>query len=84
VLLVFNEEVRVPLTRRLGVVGFVDAGNTFTGLDTVNLSGLKLGIGSGVRFDTPVAVLRFDVGVPLPRPVDSPRARWYVSVGQAF
>jgi translocation and assembly module TamA len=84
VLLVFNEEVRVPLTRRFGVVGFVDAGNTFTGLDTVTLSGLKVGVGSGLRFDTPVALLRFDVGVPLPRLAASPRLRWYVSVGQAF
>ena len=84
VLLVLNEEVRVPLTRRFGIVGFFDAGNTFTGLDTINFSGLKVGVGSGVRVDTPVAVFRFDVGMPLPRPADSPRARWYVSIGQAF
>jgi translocation and assembly module TamA len=84
VLLVINEEVRVPLTRRFGLVGFFDAGNTFTGLDTVTFGGLKVGVGSGVRIDTPVAVLRFDVGLPLPRPPGGPRARWYLSIGQAF
>jgi outer membrane protein assembly factor BamA len=84
VLLVLNQEARVPLTRRLGVVGFVDAGNTFTGLDTFSLGGLKLGVGGGVRLDTPVAVLRLDIGIPLPRQPAGPRARWYASIGQAF
>jgi translocation and assembly module TamA len=83
-LLVLNQEVRVPLTRRLGIVGFVDAGNTFTSLGAVSLAGLEVGAGGGVRLDTPVAVLRLDVGLPLPRPPAGPRARWYVSIGQAF
>jgi translocation and assembly module TamA len=72
------------LTRRFGVVGFVDAGNTFKGLDTVTLGGIAFAAGAGVRLDTPVAVLRFDVGMPLPRPPGGPRTRWYLSVGQAF
>jgi translocation and assembly module TamA len=84
VLLVFNEEIRVPITRRLGVVAFVDAGNTFTGLDTLTPGGLEVGAGGGLRVDTPLAVLRLDVAAPLPRPPGSPRARWYVSIGQAF
>jgi translocation and assembly module TamA len=84
VLLVFNEEIRVPITRRLGVVGFVDAGNTFTGLDTLTPGGLEVGAGGGLRVDTPLAVLRLDIAAPLPRPPGGPRARWYVSIGQAF
>jgi outer membrane translocation and assembly module TamA len=84
VLLVLNQEVRVPLTRRIGVVGFVDAGNTFEGLDTLDFAGLEVGTGGGVRLDTPVAVLRVDVGFPVPRPLGSPRFRWYFSLGQAF
>jgi translocation and assembly module TamA len=84
VLLVLNQEVRVALTRRLGVVGFVDAGDTFEGLDALHLGGLEIGTGGGVRLDTPVAVLRLDVGVPLPRPEGGPRVRWYLSLGQAF
>jgi outer membrane protein assembly factor BamA/autotransporter translocation and assembly factor TamB len=84
VLLVFNEELRIPVTKRFGVVTFADAGNTFEGLDQVAARALKLGIGSGLRVDTPVAVLRFDVGLPVPRPQGSPWARWYLSIGQAF
>jgi outer membrane translocation and assembly module TamA len=84
VLLVINEEVRVPVTRRLGIVGFVDAGNTFTGPDTFSFLGLKVGTGAGVRFETAVAVLRLDMGLPLPPPPGSPRVRWHLSIGQAF
>jgi outer membrane translocation and assembly module TamA len=29
-------------------------------------------------------VLRFDVGFPVPRLTGQPRARWYLSLGQAF
>jgi translocation and assembly module TamA len=95
VLLVLNEEIRVPfaalqsfraspILRRLGVVAFVDAGNTFTGLDTLGFGGLKVGTGAGVRLDTPVAVVRFDLARPLWRPAGSPSMRWYLSIGQAF
>jgi outer membrane protein assembly complex protein YaeT len=84
VLVVINQEVRVPLYKRIGVVGFFDAGNTFTGLDTLSLSGLKVGIGAGVRFDTPVAVLRLDVGFPVPALPAGPRGRLHFSIGQAF
>jgi translocation and assembly module TamA len=83
-LLVLNQEVRARAARRLGVVGFIDAGNTFAGLDAVRLGGLEVGVGAGVRVDTPVAVLRLDVARPLPRQPGGPRFRWYVSIGQAF
>jgi translocation and assembly module TamA len=84
VLFVLNQELRVPLTRRVGVVGFVDAGNTFRGLDSFDLGGLKVGVGSGLRLDTPVAVLRVDVAAAVPGLAGGPRARWYFSLGQAF
>ena len=84
-LLVLNQEVRVPVTPRFGVVAFVDAGNTFTDLAAVALRGLKVGVGAGLRLDTSVAVLRLNVALPVPRlPRASPRAQWYTSIGQAF
>jgi outer membrane translocation and assembly module TamA len=84
VLLVMNQEVRVPVWRRIGAVGFFDAGNTFKDFSALDLGALKVGAGAGVRFETPVAVLRFDVGFPVPRLLGQPRARWYISIGQAF
>ena len=44
-----------------GVV-FVDAGNIFAKGEDWN--GLKVGYGFGLRFDTPVGLLRGDVGFP--------------------
>jgi translocation and assembly module TamA len=84
VLLVLNQEVRVPIWRRLGAVSFVDLGNTFEELDALRLRSLKAGVGAGLRFESPVAVLRLDVGLPLPPLEGQPRARWYLSLGHAF
>jgi len=67
VLLVLNEEVRFPIYRWFGGVAFVDAGNTFEGLQQFSLSGLKVGMGVGLRLNTPVLVIRLDVGFPIPR-----------------
>ena len=79
-----NQEIRLPLTRRFGAVGFIDAGNTFAGLDTFSLGELKVGAGGGLRVDTPVAVLRIDLAFPLPQTQGMPARRWYFSIGQAF
>jgi outer membrane protein assembly complex protein YaeT len=84
VLLVLNQEVRIPIKGRFGMVGFFDAGNTFTGLDTLSFGGLKVGAGLGVRLDTPFAVLRLDAGFPVPSLPAGPRARFHFSIGQAF
>jgi outer membrane translocation and assembly module TamA len=50
-------------------VAFIDAGNIFgkdeSGADEpFSLKELKVGYGVGVRFDTPVGLLRADVGFP--------------------
>ena len=84
VLLVLNEEVRFPIYRWFGGAVFLDAGNTFSGLDTLSLSGLEVGTGFGLRLNTPVAVIRVDLGFPVPRPQPGPLARWYFAIGQAF
>jgi outer membrane protein assembly factor BamA len=84
VMLVLNEEVRFPIYRWLGAVAFVDWGNAFEGFDTFRWSDLKLGTGIGLRLNTPVIVVRLDVGFPVPRPANEPLARWYFGIGHAF
>jgi translocation and assembly module TamA len=84
VLLVINEEVRVPIYRWFGAAAFVDLGNTFEGLDTFAWGDLALGTGLGLRINTPVFVVRLDAGFPVPRETGGPRVRWYFSIGQAF
>lgn len=64
---VLNQELRFPLYRWIRGVGFVDAGNVFTRVDELSLGSLKVGTGFGLRFATPLGLLRLDLATPLPR-----------------
>lgn len=67
----------------VGVVPFVDAG-TVGPSATPTLSGLRLGAGLGLRYQTNFGPIRIDVGTPInPRPGDS-RLGVYIALGQAF
>ena len=81
---VFNQEVRFPLWSRFGGVGFLDAGNVFPTVRDVSFRALKVGIGLGLRAETPVGLFRVDVGFPLSRAEDDPVTRWFFSLGQTF
>ena len=83
-LLVFNQEVRFPIYRWIRGVGFLDAGNAFPFVTDVRVSELKVGVGVGLRLNTPLAMFRIDFGVPVPRPANTPRGRWYFSLGHVF
>ncbi|NMN88346.1 BamA/TamA family outer membrane protein [Novosphingobium sp. SG916] len=67
----------------VGLVPFVDAG-TVGPTATPTLSGLRLGAGLGLRYQTNFGPIRIDVGTPInPRPGDS-RLGVYIALGQAF
>jgi outer membrane protein insertion porin family len=83
-LLVLNQEARVHVWKWIGAVGFVDAGNAFAEPSEISLKDLKVGIGAGLRLDTPFVLLRLDYGIPVPRPEGSPFGRWYFSLGHVF
>ena len=83
-LMILNQEVRFPLYRWVNGVTFIDAGNIFAKGE--DWSGLKVGYGFGLRFDTPVGLLRGDVGFPgstLPN-ASNRSARWYFGFGHIF
>ena len=82
-LVVFNEEVRVPIAGRFSGVFFADAGNTFAARTSVTLADLKVGVGFGLRIKTPLAPIRIDLGYPLPGGHGSV-VRWHFSIGQMF
>jgi outer membrane protein assembly factor BamA len=84
VLLVLNQELRVPLWSWLGAVAFVDAGNAFREWQDFSFGGLKVGLGTGLRLVAPFGVVRLDLGFPYPRPENYPQALWYFSFGHAF
>jgi translocation and assembly module TamA len=60
-LLVASSEVEHYFTRNWGMAAFLDAGNAFTGTDYRP----KLGAGLGVRWLSPVGMIRVDLGTPI-------------------
>ena len=87
-----SAEVRVPLGAKLSAVAFVDAGSVGRNPWHLDPGGFRAAVGPGVRYDTPIGPVRFDVGYQL-NPIPGllvkgePEARhWraHVSIGQAF
>jgi outer membrane protein insertion porin family/translocation and assembly module TamA len=85
-------ELRAPLWRKLGGVIFVDAGNVWTDPWNVDLGDLRVDVGPGLRYDTPIGPLRVDLGYqlnPIPGLLvngepQARRFRFHFSIGQAF
>jgi len=84
VLAVFNEELRIPVWRWFGSVVFVDVGNTFPRRADVALDGLLVGVGAGMRLNSPFGIIRLDYGVPVREPNARQKAIWYFGFGHAF
>jgi len=78
-------ELRLKISDRIGVVGFLDGGNAFASPEPDFSQGLLWGTGVGLRYYSPVGPFRLDVGFPLDRrPGLDDRFQVYVSLGQAF
>lgn len=60
-LLVGSAEVEHYFTRNWGIAAFVDAGNAFDGFDYRP----KVGTGLGLRWRSPVGLIRVDLGTPI-------------------
>ncbi len=88
----FSEELRASLHGNIGGVLFLDAGNVWSDSWGIRLRDLRYAVGPGLRYQTPVGPIRFDLGWQL-KPIDGllvngqeQRRRWRVhfSIGQAF
>ena len=76
-------ELRYRVSDRIGLVGFVDAGNAYSSI-LPSFGGLKVGVGGGLRYLTPVGPIRLDLAVPLQPQAGDPAVAVYVGIGQAF
>ena len=91
-LFALSEELRAGIRGNFGAVLFFDGGYVWSGWNTIDLNDLRYDIGPGLRYQTPVGPIRFDLGYQL-NPIDglvvngSPQQRrWRIhfSIGQAF
>lgn len=80
---VLNQELRYHHHSGLGAAVFFDAGNVFRSAGEITLE-LRHSLGAGLRYASPVGLLRLDVGFPLGREPGEPSHRVFVSLGQAF
>jgi outer membrane protein insertion porin family len=85
-------ELRLAVRGPLGMVAFVDAGNVWSNNWDANLGDLRRDAGLGLRYGTPIGLVRADLGVQL-NPIDGllingkPELRhWrvHLSIGQSF
>jgi outer membrane protein insertion porin family len=83
-LVIFNAELRAPVSGGLAVVGFLDTGNVFARTKDVDLAELRSALGGGVRYKSPFGPVRFDLGFKVGRQPGEGLTAWFVSFGQAF
>lgn len=77
-------EARFRFTKTWGGVVFIEGGNAFRDLTPDFGDPFRWGVGVGVRYKSPVGLLRLDLATPLnPRTGDS-FIQLYISIGQAF
>ena len=77
-------ELRFPVIGELGGVFFVDFGQVFEASLDYHLQELRYAVGPGVRYNTPIGPVRFDVGFIVDRRPDEPFGRIELSILQAF
>jgi outer membrane protein insertion porin family len=88
-----NAEYRFPIFSSVGGAFFVDAGNVFADT-TIRFGDLRYGVGTGVRYLSPVGPIRFDIGYKLKRqiigfdennnPISERPFAYFITLGYAF
>ena len=77
-------ELRFAVIGELGGVFFVDFGQVFEASLDYHLDELRYAVGPGLRYNTPIGPIRFDVGFIVDRRPDEPFGRIELSILQAF
>jgi outer membrane protein assembly complex protein YaeT len=92
-LVIFNFELRFPLSRRWRLVPFYDLGNVFRRVADINFAGMTNSVGLGLRFNTPIGPVGVDYGYLLDPPffiiasgatLRQPRSAFHIRIGQSF
>lgn len=78
-----STELRVGVTRSIGVVGFVDAGHIGDGELPGQDGDWHAGAGLGLRYETGIGPIRVDLGAPVSGDTGD-GVQVYIGIGQAF
>lgn len=86
-LFIFNSEARFPLPIRSGLGGvvFYDGGNVYSNINVRQFADdFTHSVGVGIRYQTPVGPVRFDVGYRLTSVPGVRADQYFVTLGQSF
>jgi outer membrane protein insertion porin family len=83
-LVIVNQELRWRHPLGIGLAAFYDVGNAYDGIDELTSLKLRHSLGAGLRYDSPVGLLRVDFGFPLTKRPSDRSFQWFFSLGQAF
>ncbi|HEY8459399.1 MAG TPA: BamA/TamA family outer membrane protein, partial [Blastocatellia bacterium] len=92
-LVIFNFELRFPLSRRWRLVPFYDLGNVFRRIGDISFAGMTNSVGLGLRFNTPIGPVGADYGYLIDPPffitasgatLRQPRRAFHIRIGQSF
>ena len=76
-------ELRQRFGTNFGAAAFIDAGQVSTKIKFVP-DALRVGVGAGIRYYTPIGPIRFDVAVPASRRAGDDAFEIYIGLGQTF
>jgi translocation and assembly module TamA len=76
-------ELRQRFGRNFGAAAFIDAGQVSAKIKFVP-DALRVGVGAGIRYYTPIGPIRFDVAVPASRRAGDDAFEIYIGLGQTF
>jgi translocation and assembly module TamA len=81
--LILNEELRYRHSSGVGAAVFYDVGNVFATIGSATFT-LRHDLGFGLRYASPVGLLRLDFGFPLNRLPGDKAIRIFLHLGQIF
>ena len=80
----FAGELRGNITDEIGAAIFADSGAAYGSTVADFEEPLRIGVGGGLRYFSPIGPIRFDVAFPLDRRESDDPFQIYISIGQAF
>ncbi|MEM8963239.1 MAG: BamA/TamA family outer membrane protein [Acidobacteriota bacterium] len=83
-LLLLNLDWRFPISGPVGGTLFADWGNVWADVDHFDIADGSLGLGVGMRYQSPIGPLRLDVGWKLDAPADESNPVLFLSLGNPF